>query len=322
VLSRWRIFAALAAIVLLAPGMRARVFRARETKESGRAEESSAAPVSWPVIPARLVHLEPGLRFTDEHLPEGWTDLVFKSVPRLTSGDLVTVSAGAHEIAQRIRPIMLAEVGRASADPSSPYQLRRVGVGVCAPGKEDWTDVVVSAMSVAGTRGEWTAKERLILAALSYESSRARMPAATATFALVRTPVVFLVAGRHRKLDMCYALQVDPRTGKLATIVWPDLSSPSDKGPQPAIARRLTSRVFDLPQDVHAVRALGSIPVSWSFAIRGLPDGPDLELPAVFLDLVGTADGSTPRSAAIEQLLDELVSGRRASTGGVARAGR
>src|SRR5262249_23905865 len=154
VLSRWRTFAALAAVVLLAPGMKARVFRARETMESGRANGSSPALASRTTIPARLVHLEPGVLVTDEHPPGGRTHLGFKSIPKLTSGDLDTVSTGAYEIAQRIRPIMLAEVGRASADPRTPYQLRRVGVGVCAPGKEVGTDVVLSAMSVAGTRGE------------------------------------------------------------------------------------------------------------------------------------------------------------------------
>ena len=174
---------------------------------------------------------------------------------------------------------MVAEVRRASDDPRAPFHLKRVGVGLCAPGKEEGSDVVISTMSIAGTRGEWTTKQRLILAAMSYESAKAKMAAATSTFALVRTPVIFLAEGQHRKLDLCYALRVDPQTGELATIVWPDIGSSPAAIPSPTIGRHLASAVFDLPQDVHATRALGRIAIAWSFAIRGLPDGPEVNHP-------------------------------------------
>jgi hypothetical protein len=318
VLLRSWTFLALAGVLLLAPGMKARVFRARETVP----DLARAAAVPPITAPARLVQLPTGTRFEGQDPPPGWTHLVFKSIPKLTSGDLDTVSAQAYEIAQRIRPLMLAEVRRDGDDPSAAFTLRRVGVGLCAPGKEEGTDVVVSTMSIAGTRGEWTTKQRLILAALSYESSKARLAAATPTFALVRSPVVFLVAGRHRKLDLCYALRVDPRTGELATIVWPEPASKTDESPSATGARRLTSRVFDLPQDVHATRALGNLVVSWSFAIRGLPEGDDLELPGDLLGLASSSDESPERSAAIEQRVIHLLSKQKPEPAGMARTAR
>jgi hypothetical protein len=316
--SRWRILSALALITLLAPGMKARVYRARETV----ADIPMPAVTSGVASPARLVQLPPGIPLSGEQAPEGWSHLVFKSIPKLTSGDLDTVSAQAFEIAQRIRPLMVAEVRRASDDPHAPFHLKRVGVGLCAPGKEVGSDVVVSTMSIVGTRGEWTTKQRLILASLSYESAKAKLAAATSTFALVRTPVIFLVDGRHRKLDLCYALRVEPRTGELTTIVWPDLGASPSAAPTPAVGRRLSAAVFDLPQDVHATRALGKIPIAWSFAIRGLPDGPDLTLPAGFLSQVASADGTAPNSASIEQALMSFDRRHGLSTGGVARAGQ
>ena len=197
-----------------------------------------------------------------------------------------------------------------------------MGVGLCAPGKEEGTDVVVSTMSIAGTRGEWTTKQRLILAAMSYESAKAKLAAATSTFALVRSPVIFLVDGQHRKLDLCYALRVDPRTGELTTIAWPDLPSTSGGSPAAAIARRLTSRVFDLPQDVHATRALGNIPIAWSFAIRGLPEGPTSNYPWNFLSLTASSDAGAERSAAIEQSLIHLDASPRTSSEEFVRAAR
>jgi len=315
---RWRFLSALALITLLAPGMKARVYRARESVVDIPRPAANPAVAS----PARLEQLPAGIALEGENPPAGWTHLVFKSIPKLVTGDLDTVSSQAFEIAQRIRPMMVAEIRRGSDDPRSPFHLKRVGVGLCAPGKEEGTDVVVSTMSIAGTRGQWTTKQRLILAALSYESAKAKLAAATSTFALVRSPVIFLVDGRHRKLDLCYALRVEPQTGRLETIVWTDLGSTPVGNPAPAIGHRLASAVFDLPQDVHATRALGSIPIAWSFAIRGLPDGPDLKLPAQLLSLAASADGAPRSSAAIEQALIGLGREHGLWTEGVARAAR
>lgn len=309
VLSRWKIFTGLVIIILLVPGMKARVFRAREAVPEVRAATLSVSvPAAHePLPPARLEQLPAGARLEGQNPPAGWSHLVFKSIPKLTTGDLDTVSAQAFEIASRIRPLMVAEVRRISDDPGAPFQLKRVGAGLCAPGSGEGTDVVVSTMSIAGTKGEWTTKQRLVLAALSYESSKAKLSAATSTFAIVRSPVVFLVEGQHRKLELCYALRVEPQSGRLETIVWPDLKSASDAGsPAPVIARRLTAPVFDLPQDVHATRALGKIAIAWSFAIRGLPDGPGLSLPSEFLRLEASATESDARSAVIEQTLIRL----------------
>jgi len=71
-------------------------------------------------------------------------------------------------------------------------------------------------------------------------------------------------------------------------------------------ARLLSAPVFDCPQDVHATRVLGT-PVAWSFAIRELPPGTDLTLPA---DLAGSlkakVEGSAD-SAALEHSVIECL---------------
>ena len=299
--------------------MKARVFRARETVAD------VPIPAATPVVasPAQLEQLPTGIQLEGQNPPVGWSHLVFKSIPKLTSGDLDTVSAQAFEIAQRIRPLMVAEVRRASDDPRAPFHLKRVGVGLCAPGKEEGSDVVISTMSIAGTRGEWTTKQRLILAALSYESAKAKMTAATSTFALVRTPVVFLAEGQHRKLDLCYALRVDPQTGELETIVWPDLGSTT--GGKPVTGHR---------------------PPSCVRGVRLTPGRPRDPGPGENPDRLVLCDPRTPRwpgsqatsripepggfggrerlgsSAAIEQSLMSLSLEHKASTEGVARAGR
>jgi hypothetical protein len=300
-LKRQRGFAVLAvmAILALAAGMRGRLYRAPEVIARRDLGSWSRLPAS----PAYMVHLEPGGRLEGGNPPQGWSHLVIKSIPRLATGDLDTVSAQAFETAQRIRPLIVADVRRSSDDPGAPFRLARVGVGLCAPAKETDTDLVISASSVEGTRGSWTTKQRVILAAMALETSRARLAAATSTFALIHTPVTFLVSGEHRKLDVCYALLVDSRTGELRTIVWRDSPATGPHSP----ARDFPRRVFDSPLDVKASKLPGGIPVAWSFAVREFPPGSDLAFPPDLASLLKSSNDKPDRSAQIEEALIGLL---------------
>ena len=81
---------------------------------------------------AALVSITPGT-LVGNRPPATWSHLVIKSVPRLKSGDLGTLPASAFRTATEIRTVILADVGR-SADDSSKFVLRRVGIGLCIPG--------------------------------------------------------------------------------------------------------------------------------------------------------------------------------------------
>ncbi|MGC1720308.1 MAG: hypothetical protein WA746_15095 [Isosphaeraceae bacterium] len=290
--------------LMLTPGMRGRLFRARELTDGlpVGAPPSISAHLQAP----RLVHLDPGSRLEGQSAPQGWSHLVIKSVPKLATGDLDTVSSQAFETARRLRPVIMADIRRSEPEFGSIYHLARVGVGICAPGQDGVSDRVISPASVEGTRGSWTAKQRIILAAMAYEVSRTHLVAATPTFALLRSPNTFLIEGSHRKVASCQALLVDSQSGKLRVIVWRDDAHHDAGEPSELPARLLSAPVFDCPQDVHASRVL-STPVAWSFAIRELPPGTDLTLPA---DLAGSlkakVDGSAG-SAALEQALIERV---------------
>jgi hypothetical protein len=290
-------------ILALAPGLSGRLFGRREG--SGRQMPAADAPAPVPAAPARLVHLEPGCRLGGEGPPAGWTHLVLKSIPTLKTGDLDTVSQQAFARARRIRPVIVANVCQETGD--SSFRLQQIGVGLCAPGTEPETDTVVSASSVEGTKGSWTAKERLILTAMALETSRARLVAATQTFALLRTPVTFLLSSVHTKVDVCYALLVAPQSGELRTLVWVDYRSSDRPEAIPTVARWFTTPVFDSPLDVSASKILGGIPVSWSFAIRELPPGADVPLPPQLSSLLDGESIEEARAAQIEQSFSALL---------------
>ena len=293
--------------LMLAPGMRGRLFRGRELTDD--------LPVGSPSLSSahlqlpRLVHLDAGSRLEGQSAPQGWSHLVMKSVPSLATGDLDTVSSQAFDTARRIRPLIVADIRRSEPEFGSSYYLARVGVGLCAPGQDGVGDRVISPASVEGTRGSWTAKQRIILAAMAYEVSRTHLAAATPTFALVRSPNTFLIEESHRKVESCHALLVDPQSGKLRVIVWRNDAHRDAGEPSELPARLLAAPVFDCPQDVHASRVLGT-PVAWSFAIRELPPGTDLTLPAdLASSLKATLEGSAD-PAAFEQALIECVHDR------------
>ena len=290
--------------LMLAPGMRGRLFRARELTDGLPVE--SPSPITAHLQAARLVHLDPGSRLEDQSAPQGWSHLVIKSIPKLATGDLDTVSSQAFETARRIRPLIVADIRRSEAEFGSSYYLARVGVGICAPGQDGVSDRLISPTSVEGTRGSWTAKQRIILAAMAYEVSRTHLDAATPTFALLRSPNTFLIEGSHRNIESCQALLVDPQTGKLRVIVWRDDAHHDAREPSGLPARLLSAPVFDCPQDVHATRVLGT-PVAWSFAIRELPPGADLTLPADLAGSLKTAVEGSADSAALEHSLIECL---------------
>ncbi len=288
----------------LTPGMRGRLFRARELTDERPIGVTS--PIQAQLAAPRLIHLEPGSRLVGKSAPQGWSHVVLKSIPMLASGDLDTVSGQAFETARRIRPLILADVRRAEPELGSVYYLARVGVGLCSPGKDADSDRVISPTSVEGTAGSWTAKQRLILTALAFEVSRTRLSAATSTFALLRSPSIFLVEGSHRTTESCYAVLVDPSSGNLRVVVWDDDLRRGTGMPMELSARLLTSHIFDCPQDVHATKVLGT-PVAWSFAIRELPPGIDVRLPSPLVSLLQADAQGSADAAALEQAFLELI---------------
>ncbi|APW63954.1 hypothetical protein BSF38_05542 [Paludisphaera borealis] len=237
----------------------------RSISQPSRVVETRRPVFSGPgsAPPARLVHLEAGARFDDRRPPEGWSRLVLKSTPRLTSGDLDTLSEEAFKTAGRVRLAIVADVVPTD---SGRYALDRVGVGLSAPADDDKGDVIVTPRVVDGSKGPWSTKQRIILTAGSFELSHAALVAATPTFALVRMPTKYLLAGEHKKASLLYAFLVDAASGRLRTFVWRDAA---DQAPR-VLNELETPATVDGVLDVKAGKLAG-IPITWSFAMTTTP---------------------------------------------------
>jgi hypothetical protein len=109
--------------------------------------------------------------------------------------------------------------------------------------------------------------------------AEARIIAFTSTFALLRSPAMLVVAGKHQKVDLYYAFCVDPTTGRLRVGAWSMWPAQVNKQPPPPFVIELAPRTkFDCAIDVQAKRVLGLVPYSYSFAMKRLPPGQEIPI--------------------------------------------
>ncbi|WP_165249654.1 hypothetical protein [Paludisphaera soli] len=286
----------LIAVPLLAGGFGPSRESPPEPASPSEAESTAAtdtAGFAAPAIRPRLIRLASGTRFTDVRPPAGWSHLVLKSTPMLSSGALDTLSKEAFETARRIRLVILADVERTSNE--GPFALARVGVGLAAPTVGEPGDVVVTATNVGDASGEWSTKERIILAAGSRELGQSTLAAATPGFALLRTPTTCVSGKEHATLDVLYAMLLDPATGRLRLFA----CKPSPDGSAPVIRELDPPAIVDGPLHVKA-RTFAGIPVSWSFAMIDVPGGDERSVPPELARLIAPERLETADAVAIE----------------------
>jgi hypothetical protein len=100
---------------------------------------------------------------------------------------------------------------------------------------------------------------------------RGRLIARTPTFALLRSPAIVLIEGRHQPVDLHYAFCVNSDTGGLKTLCWAVIAG--SQSPPKEIIAMTTKANFDCTLDVAVARKVGPLPITWSFAMTALPPG-------------------------------------------------
>ncbi|MGC8643107.1 MAG: hypothetical protein ACP5XB_24880 [Isosphaeraceae bacterium] len=261
----------------------------------------------------KLVRIRPGTIVGDRP-PASWSHLVVKSLPRLASGDLKTLPRSAFRTATLIRTVILADVGPAPDQPET-FVLRRIGIGLCVP-RKDGSDVVVQSNRLGDSGVSLGIVESIVLEKAEAELTRGRLIASTPTFALYRGPALMQGDQGPRKVVLSYALLVGPDDGTLRTFVWAQDAERDDGASSTEVVELKPSLVFDCPLDVEAERLLGAVPVSWSFAMQGLPPGQGRIVPfnpSRILTMLRARGGA----ARLEQTLRHCLMAQPATAAGI-----
>jgi hypothetical protein len=249
----------------------------------------------------QLVFLKPGLKLGKKP-PKGWSHFVIKSLPRLATGDQASLPAGSSKTATLFRSVILANVKPMDVE-EKDFELAQIGVGLCVPYPQDEDqDIVVSADQLDALGLNLTMVQKVVLDTAEAEMAEGRIVARTPTFALFRSPVTVVdTANKHRKVNLYYAFCVERTTGRLRIGVW-TMRPESESQQAPATMVKLASDpIFKCELDVRARRILGTVPYSWSFAMRTLPPGKELRVPPA----LGALMVQTTRHPA-ESDIDEL----------------
>lgn len=256
---------------------------------------------------ATLVRLTPGTQVNGPRdVPAGWTHLVIKSVPRLTSGDLASLPGIARRTATRFRTVILAEV-RPSGERTARFVLRRLGIGLCTP--IDGVDTVVSSATVDALHAPLGIVERVVLEKAEEELMRGGIRARTPTFALYSAPTLQKQGSGHEPVLLRYAFLVDPVAGSLHTFVWSQASDPARRTAPERLILMPPGLVNDSQVDVLAERVLNTVAVNWSFALAALPTGTAIPTSAVVRSAALRETFTPAEAAAFEAELRALLSG-------------
>jgi hypothetical protein len=226
----------------------------------------------------QLVYLKPGEKIGKKP-PEKWSHLVLKSLPRLTTGDQSSLPAGSSKTAALFRNVILANVKPVDLN-EKDFELTQIGLGICVPYPQDESqDIVVSADQLDALGLDLTMVQKVVLDTAEAELAEGKIIARTPTFALFRSPVTMVdTAGKHRKVNIHYAFCVERTTGHLRVGVWTMRSGSGQQAPA-TMVRLASDPIFKCELDVRAYRILGTVPYSWSFAMRSLPPGKELRVP-------------------------------------------
>ena len=220
--------------------------------------------------------IRPGTPIVDAP-PPSWSHFVVKAQSKLASGDIDSLPGWGARMAGRIRTIILADVGHLPEDPGH-FALRKLGIGLCMPDQKG-CDIVVSADQADELGFDLGTLEKVVLESAEAELGRGRMIVSTPTFGIYRSPTTMLSKGEHQPADINYGFLVNDQTGELRVVVW--ASDPKSSG-RPLDGRLVEIRpnlTYECGIDVKARRLLGTIPISWSFAMQDILPGRNRTVP-------------------------------------------
>lgn len=262
-------------------------------------------PASYDVSTSPVSLLPPGT-VIGETAPEGWTHLILKSRPSVSSGAVSRLSE--HEV-RYATFLFMTTVARVSARHSSlrtTYVLDDVAIGLGT--QIDGKDVVLSPDTHDRLGANLGFIFRMILSGAYQKQKAVRVVARSPTFALLDTPAMMLRHGKHVEVILRYAVLVEPHTGRLDTLVY--LIDRADKpeeslGPIEWLPPDLLIRA---PLHIDDREFLLGNPTEKSYGVECIPQGQQhLDIPDDLKHLAGQRSFTEPDAQRLHASLRQLL---------------
>lgn len=223
--------------------------------------------------PRPVTLIPPGTVVADR-APQGWSHLIIKSRPRIAPESAGQISATTAQLASLLCTVMLADV-RAAQNRSfpEPYYLDKVAVGLAT--NVNGQDMVVSSSTQAKLGANLGMLARMVLSGAEKQLEEMLCVVRGRTFAVLDAPTVMTWQQKHRAVVLRYVVLVEPRTGRLETLVW--LLVRDDRGacagPSSPLQQLAPGKIDDCQLHVDANEFTLGIPSSLAFGLVQIPAG-------------------------------------------------
>jgi hypothetical protein len=243
------------------------------------ASAALAQSPSAPFAPRQMERIEPGTVIVDR-APPGWSQLVIKSQPRVTSGDVSKVSQSTIKLAGLFFNAILIKVGAHDVAGQRRFQLERlaIGQGTQVDGKDTILSHSHPSYRQLGANLSWVAS--MVLEKTEEHLNQILIVARSPTMAIVDSPATWVRHGEHVPAMVRYACLVDPRDGRAYTLTW--LLDTQPAGYRLADATLVLmppNLVADCDMHVDADKFTLGIPGADAFAVNQLPPGQRRTMP-------------------------------------------
>jgi hypothetical protein len=200
--------------------------------------------------------------------PEGWSHLVLFAIPTLTPQDARDAPRIAGHYAQMFKFTVLANVARRAAPAQAPFYLEKVARGF-ATNVEGKQTIVSGKNTLGANLGAFG--RRILDENEKILDEDVRQVVRTPTMLIFDAKAVMLRGGEHVDMIMRHAIEVDPASGRLYTLVWllTEDYQPAERALQLLPKGMHEKRLLSVKRDKFTL----GIPNRDAFALRQIPQG-------------------------------------------------
>jgi hypothetical protein len=267
---------------------------------------ATASADEAPAEPVAIAPIEPGKKIDVAALPKG-THVVFRSKPKVSSGDVTKVSQSIRNSLESYVTLVLVET---EPDPANAGSFRRAAhrIGIAKPG--DGGDLVFTK-DTAKTHGVSLGLfDRKVLQGREAELATVKSPGASATTALFDYGMVFRRDDKRVPITVRYLALVDQATGDIQTVYWV-LDKTGDAlqfhGDTAWVLPK--NHVMDWEMHVDGGEVTFGAPSADAFTSTKLPEGTPKPVTAEFKTLAAAKAYGATSVAQLERQARDLIGG-------------